>query len=147
MKRLEGDIVLPKLGPRIKELKCSVIALVERDGKFLAVSRKDNPNDFGFPGGKVEFAESLESAVVRELKEETGLECRAWADLKYAYSGIWPIKNPKYICYAFWCNVEDYETSSEEEGVIKWLDPNSLAHGGTFRAYNNLMLKHLGLVE
>lgn len=31
------------------------------------------PNTFGFPGGKAEGGETLESAAIRELEEETGL--------------------------------------------------------------------------
>lgn len=46
--------------------------------KYLVLKKSDveeiNPNTFDMPGGRIEFGEKLEEAVVREAKEETGLE-------------------------------------------------------------------------
>jgi ADP-ribose pyrophosphatase YjhB (NUDIX family) len=52
-----------------------VSALVRRDGKVLLV-RRDRPpfaGKWSLPGGLVEAGERLEDAVVREVREETGL--------------------------------------------------------------------------
>ena len=57
----------------------ATIAAVFHDGKILLV-RRANPPDarrWGFPGGKIEFGESIENAAVRELLEETGIHGRA----------------------------------------------------------------------
>ena len=45
------------------------------DGKILLVKRKSEPEigKWSIPGGHVDIGESLESAVERELYEETGL--------------------------------------------------------------------------
>lgn len=53
----------------------AVIAVLVRDDEILLVSRKNPPDVglWGFPGGKMEFGESLEQAAVRELLEETGV--------------------------------------------------------------------------
>ncbi|WP_432695176.1 NUDIX hydrolase [Marinobacterium sp. YM272] len=53
----------------------AVIAVMIHGGSTLLV-RRANPPDagfWGFPGGKIELGESLESAVTRELYEETGV--------------------------------------------------------------------------
>lgn len=49
----------------------SVAALLFRGKQILAVSRKTNHEDFGLPGGKIDFGESPVEALVRELRELT----------------------------------------------------------------------------
>ena len=55
------------------------IAVVERDGCFLAGRRPDGVPLAGlweFPGGKVEPGETAEQAAIRECREEAGFEVR-----------------------------------------------------------------------
>lgn len=49
--------------------------VVVRDGAVLLVKRAAEPlaGEWSLPGGMVEAGETLEEAVVRELREETGL--------------------------------------------------------------------------
>lgn len=56
--------------------KVIVSALVEKDGKFLLVKEilESGKEYWIIPGGGVEFGESMDEAVKRELKEETGLD-------------------------------------------------------------------------
>jgi 8-oxo-dGTP diphosphatase len=55
-----------------------VSALIEENGKVLLVKRKKLkkafPGFWGLPTGKVKAGETLEEAVRRETKEETGFE-------------------------------------------------------------------------
>ena len=53
----------------------AVSAGIFRDGKILLVRRAREPSKgvYTFPGGRVEFGESLVEAVAREVREETGL--------------------------------------------------------------------------
>lgn len=54
----------------------AVSAGIFRDGKILLVRRAREPSKgiYTFPGGRVEFGESLTDALAREVREETGLE-------------------------------------------------------------------------
>lgn len=51
----------------------AALAVVIRDGAVLLVRRRNPPDEglWGFPGGKVEFGETVEQAAIRELAEET----------------------------------------------------------------------------
>lgn len=53
----------------------AVSAGIFRDGKILLVRRAREPSKgiYTFPGGRVEFGESLVEALAREVREETGL--------------------------------------------------------------------------
>ena len=51
-------------------------AAIVRDGQLLLVKRLTPPEagSWSLPGGKVEFGERLADAVVREIREEIGVE-------------------------------------------------------------------------
>jgi ADP-ribose pyrophosphatase YjhB (NUDIX family) len=61
---------LQHTGPQL-----AVSAGIFRDGKILLVRRAREPAKgvYTFPGGRVEFGESLTDALTREIREETGL--------------------------------------------------------------------------
>ena len=44
------------------------------DGGIVLIERKNPPPGWAIPGGFVDYGESLETAAVREAKEETSLE-------------------------------------------------------------------------
>lgn len=54
------------------------LAVIERGDTVLLAQRVSQstfePNKWGFPGGKVEFGEHPEEAMVREVKEEIGVD-------------------------------------------------------------------------
>ena len=57
----------------------AVDAIVLRDdGSFVLIKRRRPPFQgfFALPGGAVEYGETVEGAVVREVREETGLDVR-----------------------------------------------------------------------
>ncbi len=56
----------------------SVVAILEQDRRILLVQRAVEPGKGAWclPGGFIELGETVPDAIVREVKEETGLECR-----------------------------------------------------------------------
>ncbi|WES70248.1 pyrimidine (deoxy)nucleoside triphosphate diphosphatase [Superficieibacter sp. HKU1] len=54
-----------------------VAAIIERDGKILLAQRAENADQAGlweFAGGKVEPGETQPQALIRELREELGID-------------------------------------------------------------------------
>lgn len=52
----------------------TVDIIIEINGGFILIERKNPPHGWAIPGGFVDYGESLEQAAVREAKEETNLD-------------------------------------------------------------------------
>jgi mutator protein MutT len=65
-----------KVGHEQIILNFSGVCIVNDKGEILLQKRSDNEELWGFPGGAVELGESIEEAMLREVKEETGLDVK-----------------------------------------------------------------------
>jgi 8-oxo-dGTP pyrophosphatase MutT (NUDIX family) len=119
----------------------AVCALVRREnGDILAVSRKDDPNAFGLPGGKIDPGEGPVVAIIREMKEETGLDF-------LNVSAIFLAQCPggkdgvSYLTHCFTGDiVGDIHTT--EKGIVAWVSEEMLLKG-PFGEYNKKLFDHL----
>lgn len=74
-----------------------VAGVLERNGKILICRRRadqPHPLKWEFPGGKLESGESPETALVRELREELGIDSEAGPEImryEFSYPGKQPI--------------------------------------------------------
>jgi len=90
----------------------SVSAVIfDRRGRLLLQQRSDG-GQWGLPGGSVEIGESVAAAVVREVREETGLTVRprrivgvysdpAFQVVRYPDGNVW-----HYVSVCFECTVQ-----------------------------------------
>lgn len=78
----------------IKTPFLSVDAIVINDQhEILLIERKNKPHGWALPGGFVDIGESVENAVSRELKEETGIDLTGLQLFK-VYSN--PQRDPRF---------------------------------------------------
>jgi ADP-ribose pyrophosphatase YjhB (NUDIX family) len=54
----------------------TVDVIIECGGGIVLIERKNPPYGWALPGGFVDYGETVESAAVREAKEETGLDVK-----------------------------------------------------------------------
>src|ERR1035438_7612472 len=77
----ESDFIPSKLYNQIMKLIpiVSVEAVIMIGNALLFLRRKNEPakGEWWFPGGRIKKGESLEQALCREIKEETGLQISA----------------------------------------------------------------------
>lgn len=103
----------------------SAVALVDRDGRVLLAKRPPGKKLAGlweFPGGKIEAGESPEDALVRELKEELGIDTAAscLAPLTFASHRYddFHLMMPLYVCRVW------QGTAAAREGQeLAWVFP------------------------
>lgn len=101
-----------------KIVKCmpivSVEALIVVDGKLLFLRRNNEPvkGEWWFPGGRVRKGESLEQALFREVKEETGMETN-FCKLINVYSRVFPERHD--ITIAYLCSTNSSKVVLNEE--------------------------------
>lgn len=112
----------------------AVVFITQRKGKVLAVSRKDDHNDFGLPGGKIESGETPYDAVKREVLEETGLEA-------YNLYFIMEHKNRETSVVVYGGEVRG-ELNTSEPHVVNWVSWDVLVKG-TFGEFNQKLYDHL----
>lgn len=112
----------------------AVLALIFRNDKIIAVSRKDNPDDFGLIGGKVEENESHVHALYREVEEETGLRLIHGKKVFVRYEKDFKVTT--YLCEA------EGEIKTNEKGVVKEVTWEELFNS-TFGNYNRNLYNSL----
>jgi len=107
--------------PRPKHPAVTVDGLVVVDGKLIAIRRRNEPfrGMPALPGGFVELGETTLEAVVREVREETGLETKV-TRLVGVFSA--PHRDPRGhtvgIAYALEATGGRLDAGSDAEAII-----------------------------
>lgn len=92
-----------------------VKAVIVNNGRVLLVHRTGRNPKWECPGGKIEFGEKLEEAMVREVYEETGLTVEV-SSLLYATSMLAdPGKQLIVLTYMCETDAEDVFLSDEHD--------------------------------
>lgn len=110
----------------------AVCALIIKDQKVLAVSRKDNPQDLGLIGGKANPNESLRQALHREVEEETGLSFED-KDCRLIFSSMCG----DYMSLTYYIKSYSGSIHTNESGIVKFVDYDEIISDNcSFKEYN-----------
>jgi 8-oxo-dGTP diphosphatase len=98
-----------------------IINIQGEDGRFegiVLIERKYPPLGLALPGGFVEIGESVERAVLREMKEETGLDVVALRQFR-VYSN--PKRDPRFhvVSVVFECVARGVPKGSDDAKIAK----------------------------
>ena len=103
-------------------------ALVDADGRVLLAQRPQGKSLAGlweFPGGKVDDGETPEEALIRELREEIGVETQAacLAPLTFASHSYetFHLLMPLFVCRRY-----SGIPMAREGQVLKWVRPKHM---------------------
>ena len=109
---------------RTENVELTVLCLIHRGNQYLLQDRvKEDWKGYTLPGGHVEKGESIVDAVIREMKEETGLTV-----FYPKLCGVkqFPIEDGRYIVFLFTADNFEGEVASSEEGSMHWVNKDEL---------------------
>jgi 8-oxo-dGTP diphosphatase len=98
-------------------------AIVDESGQLLAVRRRDNGH-WEPPGGILELDETIQAGLIREVREETGLEVEP-----QSLSGIYKNMRRGIVALVFRCRIIGGEPRpSREAEQVSWLSPDEISN-------------------
>ena len=112
--------------PRVRKLVVAGL-IIGDDGRILITQRRADQAlglHWEFPGGKVEPGEAPVDALVRELREEIGVEvtvARIWDVLFHAYPAF------DLVMLVYPCRIVEGTPRAVEVADLAWVLPHDLA--------------------
>ena len=112
-----GREIWPSISPAI------IVLIYDKDRVLLVRSNTFKGSFYGLVAGFVEFGESIEETVVREITEETQLQVE---NVKYFGSQPWPY--PQGIMLGFFAHYKSGEVKLQESELVAggWFDIHNL---------------------
>lgn len=122
---------------RTESVELTALCLVQSEDAYLLQDRiKKDWKGYTLPGGHIEPGESIVDAIVREIKEETGLTI-----LNPKLCGVkqFPIEGGRYIVFLFCADQYEGELISSAEGKMHWVKKTDLASVNLVNDFNELL--------
>jgi len=129
---IQGDTI--KVHKKDLIFRPSVYAVIIKNNKILMLTMRSNGKLY-FPGGGVELGEKMETALKREVKEETGLNIKIEKLLHFKENFFYynPTKEAFHVFGFFYlCKplttklIKDNEVNDDEATKPRWVDLSAL---------------------
>lgn len=120
MRLLINKRIIPGVCAIIKNSKGEIL-LGKRDRKSITY-----PETWGLPGGLIEYGETAEQTIKRELKEEIGVDSEV---IRYGKPSMdWPTKTSKTqgLSIPVYCKIRGTPRAMDETSEIKWFKPKEI---------------------
>lgn len=122
---------------RTENVELTVLCLIHKNDKYLLQDRvKKDWKGYTLPGGHIEKGESIVDAVVREMKEETGLTVY---NPKLCGVKQFPLEDGRYIVFLFCADEFSGQVISSEEGTMHWVNKDDLSNVNTVEDFPELL--------
>ena len=122
---------------RTERCELTVLCLIRDGSRILLQNRtKKDWQGYTLPGGHIESGESVVEAVIREMREETGLTviCPRLCGIKQ-----FPIDGGRYLVFLFTADQFTGELCSSEEGAVEWIERARLSELSTVPDFAQLL--------
>ena len=122
---------------RTENVELTVLCLIYDGDKYLLQDRVgEDWKGYTLPGGHIESGESIVDAVIREMKEETGLIIK---NPKLCGVKQFPIKGGRYIVFLFKTDEYDGDVISSKEGEMHWVKKEDLSKLNLVNNFSELL--------
>lgn len=122
---------------KTERTELTVLCLLADGDRILLQDRvKADWRGYTLPGGHVEPGESFVDAVIREMKEETGLTV---IEPKLVGIKQFPIEDGRYIVLLFRAEKYTGELVSSDEGKMEWVRRDSISQINTVNDLEELL--------
>ena len=123
---------------KTENVELTVLCLIHKNDKYLLQDRvKNDWKGYTLPGGHIEKGESIVDAVVREMKEETGLTVY---NPKLCGVKQFPSDGGRYIVFLFCADEFSGQIISSEEGIMHWVNKDDLSNVNTVEDFQELLM-------
>ena len=116
------------INKRIIPGACAIIR--NSKGEILLGKREENsityPDFWGLPGGIIEYGETIEKTIRRELKEELGVESRFLKQGKVSMNLPSKARGIQYLSLVTYCSITGKPKPGDETSEVKWFKPKEI---------------------